>query len=89
MNFPGFFSVPYIAATSPEDGTQITVSVSGHFRGQSNLDVATFQEDGTLNLLENDGKAGDLHAFGFRGAIPPTSVGFLGSLESPLPPLRT
>jgi hypothetical protein len=55
-NFPGFFSVPYIAATSPEDGTQITVSVSGHFRSQSNLDVVTFQEDGTLNLLENDGK---------------------------------
>jgi hypothetical protein len=55
-NFPGFLSAPYIAATSPDDGAFLSVSVSGHFRGQSNLDVATFQQDGTLNLLANDGK---------------------------------
>jgi hypothetical protein len=56
LNFPGMFTAPYIAATSPEDSNPITVSVSGHFRRQSNLDVVTFQEDGTLNLLEHNGK---------------------------------
>jgi hypothetical protein len=56
-NFPGWSAVPYIGATDPEDpqGAPLAVSVSGHFRSQGNLDVATFQQDGTLNLLTNDG----------------------------------
>jgi Bacterial Ig-like domain (group 3)/FG-GAP-like repeat len=55
-NFPATSTVPYIAATLQGDSNAITVSASGHFRSQSNLDVVTFQEDGTLNLLTNNGK---------------------------------
>ena len=73
-NFPGMSAVPYIAATSPEDGNPISVSVSGHFRSQSNLDVVTFQEDGTLNLLENNGKGN----FTLASSNTSYSGGFLG-----------
>jgi hypothetical protein len=73
-NFPGMSAVPYIAATLPEDSTPITVSVSGHFRSQSNLDVVTFQEDGTLNLLENNGKG----SFTLASSNTSYSGGFLG-----------
>ena len=73
-NFPAMSTVPYIAATLPEDSTALTVSVSGHFRSQSNLDVATFQEDGTLNLLANNGTG----AFTLASSNTSYSGGFLG-----------
>ena len=55
-NFPGFSPTPYIAATAPQDGNPLFVALSGHFRNQNSLDVATLQQDGTLNLLASDGK---------------------------------
>jgi len=73
-NFPGMFAVPYIAATLPEDFNSLTASVSGHFRSQSNLDVITFQVDGTLNFLENDGKGN----FTLASSNTSYSGGFIG-----------
>jgi hypothetical protein len=73
-NFPAMSTVPYIAATLPGDSNALTVSVSGHFRSKSNLDVVTFQEDGTLNLLTNDGKGN----FTLASSNTSYSGGFIG-----------
>jgi hypothetical protein len=60
LNFPGFYTAPYIFA-SPAVGTSaLSTSVTGDFDHDGKPDIATINMDGTVNVILNGGSANPL-----------------------------
>jgi len=58
LNFPGYTGAPFIAAAPVSDSNRIFVSINGDFNKDGKQDIATINNDGTLNVILNSG-AGD------------------------------
>jgi len=60
LNFPGFFTAPYISASPITDATPLFVSVTGDFNHDGKPDIATINEDGRVNVMLNSGASDPL-----------------------------
>jgi len=55
LNFPGYAGAPFITAAPLSDANHIFVSINGDFNKDGKQDIATINNDGTLNVILNGG----------------------------------
>jgi hypothetical protein len=57
LNFPGFRAAPFIYGSQPSNTSSIATSVTADFNNDGKPDLATIQQDGTVNVFLNPGNA--------------------------------
>ncbi len=77
VNFPGFVSVPF-ATINNGDASATFDSVSADFNNDGNIDIATIQVDGTVNVILNPG---NLSGIASQTPLPPNTSASAGYVD--------
>lgn len=77
VNFPGFVSVPF-ATINNGDSNATFDSVSADFNNDGNIDIATIQVDGTINVILNPG---NLSGIASQTPLPPNTSASAGYVD--------